>query len=193
MNRFSPMHLRGPVRLGQPPRREVGATDVAHLALAHEVVQRAQRFLDRGARIETVDLIQVDPVGAQAAQTVLDGGHDVAAGAALFHADVVHRIAELGGQDDVFAAVAEHLTHRGFGTATLAIGVGGVEQSDAEIDGFVDDGAGRLEVDAAAEIVAAEADGGHEQAGRAQISDFHRLCSSVRPPANHVKRWLGCP
>ena len=75
-----------------------------------------------------MDLIKVEPVCFQAEGTVLDGGHDIAAGAALLHANGIHWIAEFRRQNDVLAPVAQYLTHLGFRAAALAIGVGGVEQ-----------------------------------------------------------------
>ena len=49
-------------------RGEVRAADVAHLALADELVERAERLLDRGLRVGRVQLVEVDAVGAEAAQ-----------------------------------------------------------------------------------------------------------------------------
>jgi hypothetical protein len=54
------------------PAREVGHADVAQLAGAHQVVERRQRFLDRRAGVEAVQLEQVDVVGAQALQRLVD-------------------------------------------------------------------------------------------------------------------------
>ena len=62
-------------------------------------------------------LVEVDPVGLQPPQAGLDRGHDVAPRGALLAAVVVHRLAELGRQHDVLAAVAEHLAEHGFGAA----------------------------------------------------------------------------
>jgi hypothetical protein len=42
-----------------------------------------------------------------------------------------------------------------FGSAFVAVNVGGVEKSDAEIEGLRDDAAGGLQIGTAAEIVAA--------------------------------------
>ena len=79
-----------------------------------------------------------------------------------------------------------------FGTAALAIGIGGVEQRDAEIERLVDHLAGRLEIDAAAEVVAAETDRRHAQAGCAEIADFQAglPCSEVEQ-ASHILAAFG--
>ena len=69
---------RGPFRLGDLPPGEVGRTEVAHLARAHEIVQRGQGLLDRRELVRPVQLVEVDPVGAQPAQRRLDRADDVA-------------------------------------------------------------------------------------------------------------------
>ena len=71
-----PRHLIG---------QEVRAAGVADLALAHQVVQRAQGLVDRRVRVVAVQLVQVDVVGLQPAQRRVDGGHDVLAGVAAVH------------------------------------------------------------------------------------------------------------
>src|ERR1700722_17169395 len=48
--------------------REIGAADVADLALLDQVVERAQCLFDRRRRIGTMQLIEVDPIGLQPAQ-----------------------------------------------------------------------------------------------------------------------------
>ena len=60
-------------RFSQHRAGVIAAADRPHLALLNEVVQRAQRFLDRRFRIGEMMLVQVDVVRAQQLQTVLDG------------------------------------------------------------------------------------------------------------------------
>ena len=55
----------------------------------------------------------------------------------------------------------------------LGIDVGGVEQRDAEVDRLVDHLARGFQIGALAEIVAAEPDRGHAQAGAAEIAILH--------------------
>jgi len=59
---------RGALRLGDLARRERGRADVADLALVDEVGQRAERLVDVSGRVGAVDLVEVDPVGAQPPQ-----------------------------------------------------------------------------------------------------------------------------
>ena len=68
-----PRHLVG---------QEVGAADVADLAGVDEVVEGAQRLVDRRRRVGRVQLIEVDVVGAESPQRGLHGGQDVLARAA---------------------------------------------------------------------------------------------------------------
>src|SRR5438552_749424 len=49
---------RGPLRLDDLPGGQGRAADVAHLALPHEVVERAQRLLDRRQRVGDVLLVE---------------------------------------------------------------------------------------------------------------------------------------
>ena len=117
----------------------------------------------------------------EAPQAVLDRLHDVGARAALHPAGIVHVHAELRRQHDVLAALAEDLAEEALRAAALAIDVGGVEERDAEIERLVDDLAGRLEVDAAAEIVAAETDERHPKARRSEIALLHPILPHAQP------------
>ena len=69
---------RGPLRLDDLPGRERRRADGADLALLDEVGERAERLLDVGVGVGAVDLVEVDPVGAEPAERVLDLGHDPA-------------------------------------------------------------------------------------------------------------------
>src|SRR5919112_893451 len=47
------------------PAGKVGAADVADLARVHQIVERRERFLDRGRAVPAVDLIQVYVIGVE--------------------------------------------------------------------------------------------------------------------------------
>ena len=66
-------HLRG----------EVARADLAHLPGAHELLERTQCLLDRCRRIGDVQLVEVDAIGAEPAQTVVGGALYVRAARAL--------------------------------------------------------------------------------------------------------------
>ena len=66
-----PAPLGDPLRLGHPPRRPVRHADVAHQALAHQLVQRLHGLLDRRGPVGAVDLVEVDMVELQPPQARL--------------------------------------------------------------------------------------------------------------------------
>jgi hypothetical protein len=76
--------------------------------------------------------------------------------------------------------VAEDLAEVCLGAAAgIAIGVGFLKKGDAEIKGLVNDFLRRFQIDAAAEIITAEAHHRHEKAGSAKTTVFH-LPDSLR-------------
>ena len=131
-----------------PGEHRAGA-DVAGLAGPDHVVQRVHRLLDRGARIEAVDLVQVDMVLAQAAQRRVDRGHDVLARQPLAVLAVHRAHPDLGGQDVLLARREQLLEQRpGEDLARASVvDVGGVEERDATLDGVADDRRGGLLVE----------------------------------------------
>src|SRR5665647_419826 len=130
-------------RLLDLPGGEIGDSDVEDLAHAHEIAERLERLLDGRARVDAMDLVEVDVVGAEAAQAGIDGLHDVltpephvvdVAGAG--RGRVAHRAAELGGDHDGLAGDAcglERPPQDLLGLATR-VHVGGVEEVDAGVE-----------------------------------------------------------
>jgi len=53
------------LELGELPGVHRRRSDIADLSRLHDVVQRLHRLLDRAVRVETVDLIMVNVVGAE--------------------------------------------------------------------------------------------------------------------------------
>ena len=114
--------------------------DVAHLAGADEVVERAQRLVDGDVGLRAVDLVEVDVVGLQAAQAGFALLDDVAAAVAHVVGAFAHHAVHLGGEDDVVAlAVALERLAGDLLAAAAAVDVGGVEEVDAGVEGAVDD------------------------------------------------------
>src|SRR6202030_2058560 len=66
-------------RFGDLPCLPVGAADVTDLSLLHQGVESAKRLFDRGHGIVAMDLVQVNMVGLQTAETGLYTVHNVAA------------------------------------------------------------------------------------------------------------------
>src|SRR4029077_18763947 len=68
-----------------------------------DVVQGLHGLGDRGSGVESVDLVQVDAVGAEPGQGGVDLLHDGLAGQPGPAGTVVHLAEHLGGQHDVLA------------------------------------------------------------------------------------------
>ena len=129
---------RDPLRFDDLPAGEVGAADVAHLACADDIVERAHRLLDRRLRVGEVHLQHVDVVDAEAAQARVGRLEDVAARCAGPERAVAHGAGELRGDHDV----AER-THRFFDRRLRVrevhldqVDVVDAETAQARIDGF---------------------------------------------------------
>jgi hypothetical protein len=88
--------LGGGEHPGELPGVHRRCADVERLAGLDDVAERLQRLLDRRRRVEAVDLVEVDVVGAQSAQAVVDGMQDVLARQAALVGVVAHRVEDLG-------------------------------------------------------------------------------------------------
>src|SRR5262249_57759204 len=69
-----------PQGAGEAPGVIVRAAEVAHLALAHQVVEGAERLLERRLTVVPVRLVEIDVVGLEPPQRGLHALHDVLAG-----------------------------------------------------------------------------------------------------------------
>ncbi len=129
--------LRCPTRLDQVGGRERRGAPHADLPRADEIGQRVDRLADVGRWVGPVDLIQVDVVGAEAAQAALDRRPDPAPRVAAMVRVVVHRVVELRGEHHVVAATGESPTDDLLALA-VRVHVGGVDEVDPGIDGAID-------------------------------------------------------
>jgi hypothetical protein len=154
----------------------------AGLAGAHDVVQRLHRLLDRRARVPPVDLVEVDVVGAQAAQAGVDLEHDGLARQPAPVGPLAHHAVHLGGQHHFFTP-GEVVQRPPDDLLAGAVGVdvGGVEEVDARFDAALDERPALLLVErpgvgaAVGNAVAhaAEADGRDVEAGGAELDVLH--------------------
>ena len=72
-NELRPMvAFGGALHFCKLPREHARGSDVTHATAAHDIVQRLHRFFDRRVRIETVNLIQIQVIGAQTFQARID-------------------------------------------------------------------------------------------------------------------------
>lgn len=181
--------LGGVLHLGELPGVHRTGPDVADLARLDQVVQRLHRLLDRGVRVEAVDLVEVDVVGAQAPQAVVDLGHHRLAGESGAVGPGAHPAVHLGREHDVVAAgeigqcLADDLL-----AGAVGVHVGGVEEGDAGLQRLPDQRTrGRLVEGPLVRAPvghavghAAQADPRHVQTRRTELHVLHRCRSRLR-------------
>jgi hypothetical protein len=80
--------------------------ETAHLAGVDQVAQRAERLIDIGVGLRAMDLVEVDPVGVEPSQTVLDLLDEPAARVGELVRVIAHRSVDLGRENHVLAAAA---------------------------------------------------------------------------------------
>ena len=148
----------GVVGLAQLFGREVGASDLADLAGGDAFVEGPQGVGDGCVAVGGVEDVEVDPVGVEATEAVLQGRADIGRLGPV--TVVVHLHPELGGQDDLLPAGTESLAQELLALGT-PVDVGRVEEGDAVVEGGVDHLGAAGGVDPAPEVVATEADDRH--------------------------------
>src|SRR5205085_3761103 len=116
---------------------EVREADESDLAVLHDVIECTHRLLERGQPIRPVHEVDVEPVGAEILQGLVDRREDAVAAAVseVRLVPVVH--AELADDDGVLSAPAQSLTQRPLRRAH-AIALGRVEATDAEVERTTD-------------------------------------------------------
>jgi hypothetical protein len=141
----------------------------------HEVAQRPQRLVDVGVRLGAVDLVEVDPIGLQPPQRVLDLGDDPAPRVAAAVGSVAHREMHLGREHDVVAAPPQRPADDLLGL-TGRIDIGGVDEVDARVERAVDDADALVVIRVApgTEHHRAEAQLGDRNAGAPQHALLHQ-------------------
>ena len=174
--------------LGELPGVHRGRAEVADLAGLDQVVQGLQGLLQRCRVVIAVNLVEVDVVGAEPPQAVVDLGHDRLAGQAPPVRPRPHRVAQLGGNHDVVAVrevterAAEDLL-----AGAVRVQVGGVEEVDASLEGMLDERAAGFLVQRPDRVAAvgiavghrADGDRGHVQAGSAKLDVAHGALLSL--------------
>jgi hypothetical protein len=168
---------RSPLGLDDLRRGGGRVADGADLALAHEVGERAERLLDVGVGGWAVDLVQVDPVGVQAPQRVLDRAEYPAARAALRL-----RSSPIAPWNFVARTTSSRRPASALPTISsdppAAVDVGGVDHVDPGVERGVDD-AQRLAV-----VGVAPRPEHHRPAGAPEEAMFHRARPDPqRPPS----------
>ena len=175
-------------RLGKLPRRHAAGAQIAHLAGAHQRVQRIERFFERGGRVPAVNLVQVDVVHVEPPQRIFARLDDVLAAQAAAVGSRPHGAVHLGGDHDVVAL--RHLPQPVAGNGLAQphrVHVGGVEEGDAGLQrrgevlacfllaqGPVP-GPRPVGLLAAAVTHASKADSRHRHAGAPELRILHRV------------------
>ena len=176
-------------RLGEPRRRVLRRADRAHLAGLDERAERFERLVDRGAGIVLVRLVEIDAVGLQAREGILDLLHDLRALQAALafdgHADFRrehHAIA--------LAAPREPFPDDGFGfPAHVArhpcrIAVGGIDEVEAEVDEALEDREGGRLVGGPSEDISAQCERRDVDPGTPERPILHGFRSHASLPAS---------
>src|ERR1035438_3695430 len=134
-----PATLGGPLGGDDLFGGERRGSEVPDLSLVDEVAEGAEGLFDVGGLIGSMYLVQVDVVGLQSLQAVLDLGHDPTPGVALGQWIVAHLSVDLrcenhAGSVDRRQSLADDL----FGFA-LGVHVSGVDEVDSGVERLVDD------------------------------------------------------
>ena len=179
--------VRHPQGLAEPPGREIRAPHVPDLALAHQVVHGAKRFLDGGVGVHGVGLVEIDEVRIEPPEAGVGRVHDVAPAQTPVVGQVAHRAAALGGQDHLVALArgfeprTDHLLGAA-GPAPLDPGrvvIGRIDEAAARLDEEVQHLRGFLIVGVPPEGGGAKADLRDLQAGGSQLPIFHGDCAPL--------------
>ncbi len=119
-------------------------------------------------------LIQIDIVGIQTSQTVLDRADDVASGRTAHEVSFPHLHREFRRYDDLRTVLSfQRLSQIFLRQATRPVNIRGIEKIDTRVQSGTHDGLGLRFVASSAEIVAPDPDHGDFKAGCAQIVVFH--------------------
>src|SRR5436309_651593 len=115
--------------------------EIADLTGAHQLRHRADRLLDRHARVHAVLVVEVDVSHAESRERGVAGLAHVLRAAVHAHKGPVRfaDVAEPGGQDDAVASVRDCLADEPF-VGARDLDSGRVEEGDTEVDRAMDGG-----------------------------------------------------
>jgi len=136
---FAAATLRCPLRFHDLRGGDRRGAERADLAGVDEIRKHPERLVDVRVRVEAVDLVEIDPVGVEPAQTVLDRLRDPAPGGSAVVRVLTERQTDLRGEHDVVAAAVG----QGLADDRLRlpgrVEVGRVDEVDAGVERAVDD------------------------------------------------------
>src|SRR3984885_4114172 len=112
------------------PAGEIGAGDVTYLAASYQGVQGIERLLYWGERVEAVQMIDVDVVRSEAAETRLAGMHEMQPAGADLVRTVTHGEGGFGRYEHLIATAGNRLTENFFRSPSR-VNIGRVEEAHA--------------------------------------------------------------
>src|SRR6476661_10275974 len=171
----------------------LGESEILHLPLFHEIRHRADCLFDWRLLIDSVLVIQIDVLDAEASERFFARPPDVGRTSVQAVPRTIGRtdVAELGRYDEVIAPALYRATNELL-VRERAIRVSRVEKGDAQLEGAVDRGerfdfvAARIEVGHAH---AAEAEGRDGESLRTETTRLHVL-RALRVVRNSGKRGI---
>ncbi|CAM5663911.1 hypothetical protein SVIOM74S_09899 [Streptomyces violarus] len=179
----------GVLGLGELPGVHRTRPDVTDLAGLDDVVQGLHRLLDRGMRVEAVDLVEVDVVGAEPGEALVELAEDGLAGQSAAVGPGAHPAVHLRREHDLVTAgeVAQGPADDLLAGA-VGVDVRRVEEVDPRLDRLPDQRARGLLVEGPlvpapvrqAVGHAPQTDPRHVQARRTELHVLHRCCSCLR-------------
>src|SRR5262245_44373291 len=115
------------------PGRPIRKADVAYLAVAHQILERFDRLLDRGQHVDLVHQVDIDVVGAKTREASVHGCENVPARETRLDNGRTHAISDFGRDHHLLAASADRLAEYSLGF-TASVDIRRVEEIDAAID-----------------------------------------------------------
>ena len=147
------------------------------LALLDELIERLEGLVDGGFDVGVVLVVEVDAVGAEAAQAALTAVDDPLPEHPWRVGLVLRPGQELRGDDDLVTPGTESGAEKLLGLAT-AVHLGGVEVGDAGIESGVHDRRRGVAVELHPEVVAPEADDRKRWAVASKLARLHNSSST---------------
>ena len=134
---------------------QVRTANLTNLPGLDEFLERSEGLSEGGLWVGHVELEEVEVVGTEASERSVAALDDVVP--LRTPTAVGHRHTPLGGDDRLAPATLERSAQLELALAVApAVGVGGVEEGDASVEGGVDHGVGGGLVETLAEVIAAE-------------------------------------
>ncbi len=181
---------RDPERLHDLPAGEVGTGGIAHFAGAYGLVHGFEGLFERHRPIGEVEVVEVEVIGLEALQCVVESLQERCAGEAAFIGAGAHFAGGFTGQHYAVAAAFEDLAEHGFRHTGL-VHVGGVEEVDAMVEAGVHQAGGCGQVAGLAQGHGAKGGAGDGQIGVQEGALFHETdsLSIITPQARAAARF----